>query len=95
MLKAFEDLQFTYLVIRRRYKVDYIKPEEKAPNRTIDVPSGARLAVFETCFHGVTPLLEVKGGENVLQLHIKCLRFVCSDILFYKRNQCCQGDNVV
>ena len=73
MLKAFEDLQFTYLVSRRRYKVDYVKPEERAPNRTIDVPSGAWLAVFEMCLHGVTSLLEVKDGKDVLELHIKSL----------------------
>ena len=46
-----------------------------APNRT-HVLSGAGYAVFEMYLHDVTPLLEVKGGENVLELHIKSLDYM-------------------
>ena len=73
MLIAFGGLQFTYLVSRRRYRVDYVKPEERAPNRTIDVPSGAWLAVFEMCLHGVTSLLEAKSGERGVRLYTNLL----------------------
>jgi hypothetical protein len=40
-----------------------------APDRT-NIPSGARLAEFGMRLHGVTPLLEVLGVWNSLELHI-------------------------
>ena len=38
------------------------------------VASGARLAEFEMYLHGVTSLLEIKGGRNSLELHINFIK---------------------